>query len=181
MEEEPPMLDTPDTSDGIEVTESHEAGLENFLYVCGVVSEDINTHMGLTEAGVESWSDLIPSVQMTKGHLVMQGIDRNVAGKLLARAQYHHWKMSQFIPQSIPPKLSPCYPPRQRPRCERPFVVCKTIQNIDSSATEPNTNFLNTLAHKPTPVWHDQKPIDPITDPSETQKPNITMIFGPII
>ncbi|KAH9819019.1 hypothetical protein DFH28DRAFT_1219018 [Melampsora americana] len=94
-EEEPPISDSSDTSDGIEFTESHEAGLENFLYVCGVAPEDINTRMGLAEAGVESWSDLIPSVQMTEGHLVMQGIDRNVAGKLLARAQSRHWKMSQ--------------------------------------------------------------------------------------
>ncbi|KAH9811985.1 hypothetical protein DFH28DRAFT_931249 [Melampsora americana] len=94
-EEEPPMSDTSDTSDGIEVTESHEAGLEIFLYVCGVAPEDINTRMGLAEAGVESWSDLIPSVQMTEGHLVMQGIDQNIAGKLLARAQSCHWKMSQ--------------------------------------------------------------------------------------
>ncbi|KAH9812599.1 hypothetical protein DFH28DRAFT_1177038 [Melampsora americana] len=94
-EEEPPILDTSDTSDGIEITESHEAGLENFLYVCGVAPEDINTRMGLAKARVESWSDLIPSVQMTEGHLVMQGIDRNIAGKLLARAQSRHWKMSQ--------------------------------------------------------------------------------------
>ncbi|KAH9807254.1 hypothetical protein DFH28DRAFT_938926 [Melampsora americana] len=72
---------------------SHEAALENFLYVCGVAPEDINTRMGLAEARVESWTDLIPSVQMTEGHLVMQGIDRNVAGKLLARAQSCHWKM----------------------------------------------------------------------------------------
>ncbi|KAH9808590.1 hypothetical protein DFH28DRAFT_908296, partial [Melampsora americana] len=94
IDDEPPMSDTSDTSDGIEVSDmTHEAALENFLYVCGVGPEDINTRMGLAEAGVESWTDLIPSVQMTEGHLVMQGIDRNVAGKLLARAQSRHWKM----------------------------------------------------------------------------------------
>ncbi|KAH9824182.1 hypothetical protein DFH28DRAFT_879902, partial [Melampsora americana] len=81
----PPMTDTSDTSDGIEVSKvSHEEALENFLYVCGVAPEDINTRMGLAEAGVESWTDLIPLVQMTEGHLVMQGIDRNLAGKLLS-------------------------------------------------------------------------------------------------
>ncbi|KAH9820298.1 hypothetical protein DFH28DRAFT_1121255 [Melampsora americana] len=72
IEEEAPLSDTLDTSDGI---------------------EDINTRMGLAKAGVELWSDLIPSVQMTEGHLVMQGIDRNVAGKLLARAQACQLKM----------------------------------------------------------------------------------------
>ncbi|KAH9820352.1 hypothetical protein DFH28DRAFT_1197712 [Melampsora americana] len=94
VDDDPPMSDTSDTSDGIEVSKmTHEAALEKFLYVCGVAPEDINTRMGLAEAGVESWTDLIPLVQMTEGHLVMQGIDQNVAGKLLARAQSRHWKM----------------------------------------------------------------------------------------
>ncbi|KAH9821583.1 hypothetical protein DFH28DRAFT_1186738 [Melampsora americana] len=93
IDEDQPVSDDSDTSDGIEVISSHEAALENFLYVCGVAPEDINTRMGLAEAGVESWTDLIPSLQMTEGHLVMQGIDRNVAGKLLARAQARQLKM----------------------------------------------------------------------------------------
>ncbi|KAH9823506.1 hypothetical protein DFH28DRAFT_922381 [Melampsora americana] len=68
LDEEQPVSDDSDTSDGIEVISSHEAALENFLYVCGVAPEDINTRMGLAEAGVESWSDLIPSLQMTESH-----------------------------------------------------------------------------------------------------------------
>lgn len=92
IDEDIPSSDTSDTSDGIQVKVSHEAALENFLHLCGVAPEDLNTRMGLADAGVESWTDLIPSLQMTEGHLVMQGIDRNVAGRLLARAQNRHWK-----------------------------------------------------------------------------------------
>ncbi|KAH9812900.1 hypothetical protein DFH28DRAFT_898045, partial [Melampsora americana] len=89
--------DTSDTSDGLDSGEEgrapHEAGLENFLYTCGVGPEDLNTRFGLAEAGVECWQDLIPSLHMTEGILTMKGVDREIAGRLLARAQARHWRM----------------------------------------------------------------------------------------
>ncbi|KAH9807259.1 hypothetical protein DFH28DRAFT_916052, partial [Melampsora americana] len=89
--------DTSETSDGIDSGEdelaSHEAGLENFLYTSGVAPEDLNTRFGLAEAGVECWEDLIPSLQMTEGTLTLMGVDREIAGRLLARAQARHWRM----------------------------------------------------------------------------------------
>ncbi|KAH9817021.1 hypothetical protein DFH28DRAFT_926594 [Melampsora americana] len=89
--------DTSDTSDGLDSGEEgkapHEAALENFLYTCGVAPEDLNTRFGLAEAGVECWQDLIPSLHMTEGTLTLKGVDREIAGRLLARAQARHWRM----------------------------------------------------------------------------------------
>ncbi|KAH9811849.1 hypothetical protein DFH28DRAFT_931521 [Melampsora americana] len=103
--------DTSDTSDGIDSfdkgNESHEAALENFLYSSGVAPEDVTTQFGLAEAGVECWQDLIPSVQMTEGTLTVKGVDREVAGRLLARAQARHWRiMYRDSPGPSPRKRS---------------------------------------------------------------------------
>ncbi|KAH9818456.1 hypothetical protein DFH28DRAFT_1123621 [Melampsora americana] len=103
--------DSLDTSNGIdsvaEGIDSHKAALENFLYSSGVAPEDVNTRFGLAEAGVECWQDLVPSLQMTEGTLTVRGVDHEIAGQLLARAQAQHWRtLDRDSPRPSPQKKS---------------------------------------------------------------------------
>ncbi|EGG08777.1 uncharacterized protein MELLADRAFT_84307 [Melampsora larici-populina 98AG31] len=82
------------TLDGIEVM-APEAMLETFLMSCDIPPEDINTRLTLAKMHVESWTDLIPSAQMTESSLISRGIAQAIAGRLLAGAQARQMRLSE--------------------------------------------------------------------------------------
>ncbi|KAH9809088.1 hypothetical protein DFH28DRAFT_1086889 [Melampsora americana] len=57
----------------------HAVELENFLLECDIPHEDSKTRKLLQDAGISSWTDLIPSVQLTESVLTSYGIDRHIA------------------------------------------------------------------------------------------------------
>ncbi|KAH9812075.1 hypothetical protein DFH28DRAFT_1084588 [Melampsora americana] len=68
-------------------TSQHSVQMEFFLADCKVPYEDEQTRRLLKEAGIISWTDLIPSVQMTESTLTTKGIDRQIASRLMAEAK----------------------------------------------------------------------------------------------
>ncbi|KAH9816702.1 hypothetical protein DFH28DRAFT_1094667 [Melampsora americana] len=69
----------------------HAVKLENFLLECDIPHEDSKTRKLLQEAGISSWTDLIPSVQLTESVLTSYGIDRHIATQLMEEAQLRYW------------------------------------------------------------------------------------------
>ncbi|KAH9807521.1 hypothetical protein DFH28DRAFT_1100993 [Melampsora americana] len=71
-------------------TSHHSVAMEMFLADCELPYEDHQTRAILKESGFISWTDLIPSVQLTKSTLTSKGIDRQIAARLMqeAKARY---------------------------------------------------------------------------------------------
>ncbi|KAH9809276.1 hypothetical protein DFH28DRAFT_1111851 [Melampsora americana] len=69
----------------------HAVELENFLLECDIPHEDSKTRKLLQEAGISSWTDLIPSVQLTESTLTSYGIDCHIANRLMEEAQLRYW------------------------------------------------------------------------------------------
>ncbi|EGF99397.1 uncharacterized protein MELLADRAFT_94639 [Melampsora larici-populina 98AG31] len=65
---------------------AHAEALEHFLDHCNVPHNDNTTRMILKSAGVNSWTDLIPSVQFTKTSLTARGMHPDLAAHLLSEA-----------------------------------------------------------------------------------------------
>ncbi|EGG04935.1 uncharacterized protein MELLADRAFT_88372 [Melampsora larici-populina 98AG31] len=81
------ILDHHEPSQDPKATESaHAAALERFLDHCNVPKHDQTTRMILNNAGVQSWMDLIPSVQFTKTSLTARGMHPALASHLLSEA-----------------------------------------------------------------------------------------------
>ncbi|KAH9807222.1 hypothetical protein DFH28DRAFT_1074387 [Melampsora americana] len=69
----------------------HAVELENFLLKCDIPHEDSKTRKLLQEAGISSWTDLIPSVQLMESTLTSYGIDCHIANRLMEEAQLRYW------------------------------------------------------------------------------------------
>ncbi|EGG08447.1 uncharacterized protein MELLADRAFT_84625 [Melampsora larici-populina 98AG31] len=61
--------------------------LELFLADCEIAMDDKKTRTVLKEAGIKSWTDLIPSLQLTEATLTEKGLERQIANRLLTEAQ----------------------------------------------------------------------------------------------
>ncbi|KAH9807120.1 hypothetical protein DFH28DRAFT_1153161 [Melampsora americana] len=72
-------------------TSNHSITMELFLADCDIPYEDVQTRKLLKDAGIISWTDLIPSVQMTESTLITKGVDLQIASRLMdaAKAQYY--------------------------------------------------------------------------------------------
>ncbi|KAH9807214.1 hypothetical protein DFH28DRAFT_1151488 [Melampsora americana] len=68
----------------------HSVAMEMFLADCELPYEDHHTRRILKESGFISWTDLIPSVQLTESTLTSKGINRQIAARLMheAKARY---------------------------------------------------------------------------------------------
>ncbi|KAH9808440.1 hypothetical protein DFH28DRAFT_1087823 [Melampsora americana] len=66
---------------------SHAAEMDSFLAECDINEDDQKTRTLLKEAGIKSWTDLIPSLQLTESALVDKGIHRQLANRLMTEAQ----------------------------------------------------------------------------------------------
>ncbi|KAH9813385.1 hypothetical protein DFH28DRAFT_897204 [Melampsora americana] len=71
----------------LEIPSVHTVAMEMFLADCDLPYEDVKTRAILKDAGIISWTDLVPSVQMTKSTLTSKGIDWEVASRLMDAAQ----------------------------------------------------------------------------------------------
>ncbi|KAH9820012.1 hypothetical protein DFH28DRAFT_1200583 [Melampsora americana] len=74
----------------VEVVTTHSTLLERFLAECDIPKDDINTRNILRKAKVSSWTDLIPSVQMTANVLTAFGMQFDIAKHLIDAAQEAH-------------------------------------------------------------------------------------------
>ncbi|KAH9824135.1 hypothetical protein DFH28DRAFT_879088, partial [Melampsora americana] len=74
-------------TDGIECLKDNEALLDTFVKECGVTKNYGDTRNLLIKSGIKSWVDLVPSVKMTQAVLIDLGVTRELAGRLLAKAQ----------------------------------------------------------------------------------------------
>ncbi|EGG01476.1 uncharacterized protein MELLADRAFT_92144 [Melampsora larici-populina 98AG31] len=66
---------------------AHSVQMELFLADCNIDFQDEQTRKLLREAGILSWTDLIPSLQLTEATLTSKGIDRQIAHRLMTAAQ----------------------------------------------------------------------------------------------
>ncbi|KAH9806825.1 hypothetical protein DFH28DRAFT_1160405 [Melampsora americana] len=71
-------------------TSHHSVAMEMFLANCELPYEDHRTRRILKDSGFISWTDLIPSVQLTESTLTSKGINRQIAARLMheAKARY---------------------------------------------------------------------------------------------
>ncbi|KAH9807449.1 hypothetical protein DFH28DRAFT_938541 [Melampsora americana] len=74
----------------VEVVTTHSSILEEFLSQCDISKDDIETRAILRKAKVSSWTDLIPSVQMTVNVLTELGMQYEIAKLLIDSAQEAH-------------------------------------------------------------------------------------------
>ncbi|EGG05362.1 uncharacterized protein MELLADRAFT_88048 [Melampsora larici-populina 98AG31] len=77
-------------SDSIEIenpSNCHTFEMERFLQECDIGFEDLTTRTILKEAGIVSWTDLIPCLQLTESTLTSKGISRQIANRLMSEAQ----------------------------------------------------------------------------------------------
>ncbi|EGG04758.1 uncharacterized protein MELLADRAFT_88500 [Melampsora larici-populina 98AG31] len=72
---------------------AHSVELELFLSNCNIAFEDEKTRTLIKEAGFKSWTDFIPSLQLTESTLTSKGIDRQIANRLLTEAQARFSKL----------------------------------------------------------------------------------------
>ncbi|KAH9815182.1 hypothetical protein DFH28DRAFT_928286 [Melampsora americana] len=84
-------------TDEIECLKEHEALLDTFVKECGVTKNYSDTRNLLINSGIKSWVDLVPSVKMTETALIELGVTRELAGRLLAKAQERHNTLSDFV------------------------------------------------------------------------------------
>ncbi|KAH9821844.1 hypothetical protein DFH28DRAFT_923313 [Melampsora americana] len=70
---------------------NHSITMELFLADCDIPKDDYQTRNVLKDLGIISWTDLIPSVQMTASTLISNGIDCQIACRLVdeAKARYN--------------------------------------------------------------------------------------------
>ncbi|EGG07060.1 uncharacterized protein MELLADRAFT_85961 [Melampsora larici-populina 98AG31] len=76
---------------------SHSIEMELFLADCDIKFEDERTRKLLKEGGIKSWTDLIPSVQLTESTLTSMGIDRQIANRLMTEAQARYSKLHGIV------------------------------------------------------------------------------------
>ncbi|KAH9809129.1 hypothetical protein DFH28DRAFT_1086852 [Melampsora americana] len=80
---------------------SHSVEMEFFLSKCDIKVGDHGTRKLLKEAGIKSWTDLIPSLQLTESTLVTKGIDRQIANRLMTEAQARFSKLLVITTQGM--------------------------------------------------------------------------------
>ncbi|KAH9820704.1 hypothetical protein DFH28DRAFT_953020 [Melampsora americana] len=88
-------------SDEIECLREHEALLDNFVKECGVTRKYDRTRNLLINSGIKSWIDLVPSVKMTAAALMERGIERQLAGRMLDKAEACHLDMLRNVEHTI--------------------------------------------------------------------------------
>ncbi|KAH9819173.1 hypothetical protein DFH28DRAFT_925274 [Melampsora americana] len=71
--------------------------MELFLAECEIPKDDYQTRNVLKDLGIISWTDLIPSVQMTALTLISKGIDRQIASCLVDEAKARYNSISQNL------------------------------------------------------------------------------------
>ncbi|KAH9809777.1 hypothetical protein DFH28DRAFT_1186086 [Melampsora americana] len=76
-----------DSNSDVEVVQNHSTLLEDFLGECDIPVDDHVTRVALRNAKVGSWTDLIPSQQMTANVLTTAGMSFEVAKKLIDAAK----------------------------------------------------------------------------------------------
>ncbi|KAH9808565.1 hypothetical protein DFH28DRAFT_908529 [Melampsora americana] len=76
----------------LDFSPSHTVAMEMFLADCELPYEDVKTREILKEAGIISWTDLIPSIQMTESTLTSKGIDREIASRLMTHAKARYYE-----------------------------------------------------------------------------------------
>ncbi|KAH9811218.1 hypothetical protein DFH28DRAFT_1085053 [Melampsora americana] len=81
------LTELPSPKSKIEEFNPHSEAMERFLADCDVPNEDFKTRSILRDAGIISWTDLIPSLQMTESTLTSKGIERSIASCLMHHAQ----------------------------------------------------------------------------------------------
>ncbi|KAH9815023.1 hypothetical protein DFH28DRAFT_1166735 [Melampsora americana] len=74
----------------------HSVEMELFLVGCKILYEDDPTCSILKEAGFISWTDLLPSVQMTETTLTCKGIDCQIASRLMEEAKARYYTNCKF-------------------------------------------------------------------------------------
>ncbi|KAH9811315.1 hypothetical protein DFH28DRAFT_1182094 [Melampsora americana] len=92
-----------DSSEGdLEIpTSQHSVAMEMFLADCELPYEDLETCRILKEAGFISWTDLIPSVQLTESTLTTKGIDRQIAARLMQEAKARYELDCKYLDYNI--------------------------------------------------------------------------------
>ncbi|KAH9822685.1 hypothetical protein DFH28DRAFT_1119698 [Melampsora americana] len=88
--EDMPKGDVYTYNSDVEVVTTHSSLLEGFLAQCDISKDDIETRDILRKANVSSWTDLIPSVQMTSNVLTRLGMKFDLAKHLIDSAQDAH-------------------------------------------------------------------------------------------
>ncbi|EGG12683.1 uncharacterized protein MELLADRAFT_86906 [Melampsora larici-populina 98AG31] len=74
-------------SSDVEFVVTHATLLDDFLLECDVPRTDLATRAILRNAGVSSWTDLVPSVQMTANVLTGHGMSFSLASRLIDAAE----------------------------------------------------------------------------------------------
>ncbi|EGG06454.1 uncharacterized protein MELLADRAFT_106763 [Melampsora larici-populina 98AG31] len=86
--EDPPKSSMGHVSDSdVETEVTHSTLLDNFLDECEIPRNDVSTCTILRNANVSSWTDLVPSLQMTVNVLTGHGLSFDIARRLLDAAQ----------------------------------------------------------------------------------------------
>ncbi|KAH9807450.1 hypothetical protein DFH28DRAFT_938543 [Melampsora americana] len=98
--EEEDELSSADT-DKIECLKEHEALLDDFVKECGVTRNYDRTRNILINSGIKSWIDLVPSLKMTAAVLMERGIERQLAGRMLEKAEARHLDMLRNVQHTI--------------------------------------------------------------------------------
>ncbi|EGG10770.1 uncharacterized protein MELLADRAFT_103102 [Melampsora larici-populina 98AG31] len=94
-DEEVPKSEPYVSNSDVEFVVTHATLLDDFLLECDVPRTDLATRSVLRKAQVTSWTDLIPSVQMTANVLTGHGMPFQLASRLIeaveeANAQYEY-------------------------------------------------------------------------------------------
>ncbi|KAH9818027.1 hypothetical protein DFH28DRAFT_1094290 [Melampsora americana] len=90
--DDPPEGSVYGTDSDVEVVTNHSTLLDDFLTQCDIPKEDDKTRAILRKANVASWTDLIPSVQMTANVLTQHGMEFDMATYLIDAAQEAHYE-----------------------------------------------------------------------------------------
>ncbi|EGF99187.1 uncharacterized protein MELLADRAFT_94793 [Melampsora larici-populina 98AG31] len=86
--EDPPESSMGHVSDSdVETEVTHSTLLDDFLDECEIPRNDVSTCTILRNANVSSWTDLVPSLQMTVNVLTGHGLSFDIARRLLDAAQ----------------------------------------------------------------------------------------------
>ncbi|KAH9815076.1 hypothetical protein DFH28DRAFT_1165254 [Melampsora americana] len=76
-----------DSNSDVDVVETHSTLLADFLAQCDVPSNDLVTRGALRTAKVQSWTNLLPSQQMTANVLTTAGMSFDMAKRLMDAAK----------------------------------------------------------------------------------------------
>ncbi|KAH9813961.1 hypothetical protein DFH28DRAFT_1083356 [Melampsora americana] len=77
-------------------TSQHSIQMEFFLADCNIPYEDKETCQLLKAAGIISWTNLIPSIQMTESTLTPKGINCQIASRLMDEAKACYYTNCKF-------------------------------------------------------------------------------------